>query len=279
MDNRLESSPALSDWERHRYEWQMWVPGFGEEGQKKLKAASVLVSRCGGVGGLVAYELAAAGVGRLVLAHGGNLKPSDLNRQLLMTHDWIGRPRVECAARRLRELNPGVEVIAIAESVSETNAARLVAQVDLVADCAPLFQERLLMNREAVRQKKPMVECAMYDLDAQITTIIPGQTPCLACLYPEAPPYWKRQFPVFGAVSGMVGCLGAMEAIKVLTGLGEPLMGRILVADLRRMSFRTLKVKRDPGCRICAAGAGNPAGIPKSESSKSERSSRSENRN
>jgi molybdopterin/thiamine biosynthesis adenylyltransferase len=190
-----------------------------------------------------------------VLAHGGTLKPSDLNRQILMTHEWLGRPRVECAARRLQELNPRLEVAAIPENVSEANAARLVAQADLVVDCAPLFEERFLLNREALRQNKPMVECAMYELEARLTTFQPGQTPCLACLYPETPSYWKRQFPVFGAVSGMVGCLGAMEAIKVLSGVGQPMFGRLLVCDLRAMLFRTLALKRDPHCPVCGGFA------------------------
>jgi len=241
----------LSNIERQTYEWQMWVEGFGEAGQRKLKNAAVLVSRCGGVGGAVALELAAAGIGKLVLAHAGNLKPSDLNRQILMTHDWLGRSRVECAAQRLRALNPRLEIVAVAENVSESNAARLVEQADLVVDCAPLFAERFLMNREAVRQGKPMVECAMYELQAQITTIIPGRGPCLACLYPEAPPDWRRQFPVFGAVSGMVGCLGAMEAIKVLAGLGEPLLGKLLTCDLRTMTFRKVNTKKLPDCPVC----------------------------
>lgn len=247
----MSGLPALTDFEKSRYEWQMWVPGFGEEGQRKLKSASVLISRCGGVGGAVAYELAAAGVGRLVLAHGGNLKPSDLNRQLLMTHDWIGKPRVESAARRLRELNPLIEIEAVPENVTPANAAALVGRVDLVVDCAPLFAERLLMNGEAVRQRKPLVDCAMFDWQAQVTTILPGRTPCLACLYPEAPPYWKRQFPVFGAVSGVIGCLGAVEAIKVLAGLGEPLAGKLLTCDLRSNVFKTVRVKRDPECAVC----------------------------
>ena len=247
----MSSVPSLTDFEKSRYEWQMWVPGFGEEGQRKLKSASVLISRVGGVGGAVAYELAAAGVGRLVLAHAGNLKPSDLNRQLLMTHDWIGQPRVECAARRLRDLNPLIEIVAVPENITPANAAALIGQVDLVVDAAPLFEERLAMNREAVRQMKPLVECAMFDLQAQLTTILPGRTPCLACLYPEAPPDWKRQFPVFGAVSGMIGCLGAMEAIKVLTGLGEPLAGKLLTCDLRNNTFKTVHLKRDPLCAVC----------------------------
>lgn len=241
----------LTDTERAVYEWQMWVPGFGEAGQRALKAATVLVSRCGGLGGVVAYELAAAGVGRLVIAHAGNVRPSDLNRQLLMTHDWIGRPRVESAARRLCELNPFLEIVPVPENVSEANAERLVGQVDLVVDCAPLFEERLLMNREAVRQNKPLVECAMYDLEARITTVRPGETPCLSCLYPEPPASWKREFPVFGAVSGTVACLGAMEAIKVLAGLGEPLYGQLLCCDLREMTFRRLTVARNPKCPVC----------------------------
>jgi molybdopterin-synthase adenylyltransferase len=244
----------LTDVERQVYEWQMWVAGFGEEGQRRLKGASVLISRCGGVGGAVALELAAAGVGRLILAHAGNLKPSDLNRQILMTHDWLGRPRVECAAQRLRALNPRLEVVAVAENVSETHVARVSGQADVVADCAPLFEERFLMNREAVRQRKPMVECAVYELEAQITTIIPDHTPCLECVCPEPPADWRRQFPVFGAVAGMVGCLGAIEVIKLLTGLGQPLLGRLLTCDLRTMSFHILNTTRRPGCRVCGAG-------------------------
>lgn len=246
---------ALTDLERRLYEWQLWVPGFGEAGQQKLKSASVLISRCGGVGGAAAQQLAVAGVGRLVLAHAGSLKPSDLNRQILMRHDGLGRSRVEQAARRLRELNPLVTIEAVPENVSDENAARLVGSVDLVLCAAPLFQERLRLNRAAVQQHKPLVDCAMCDLGVQVTTVLPGQTPCLACLYPEAPPDWKRQFPVFGAVAGVAGNLGAVEAIKVLAGLGEPLRDRLLVGDLRAMSFRTVKTRRDPLCPVCAAVA------------------------
>jgi len=233
----------LTDSERAVYEWQMWVPDFGEEGQEKLKASSVLVSRCGGLGGVVAYELAAAGIGRLVIAHAGDVKPSDLNRQLLMPHDGLGESRVESAARRLGELNPRLEVEAVPENVDEDNAARLVGSVDLVVDCAPLFEERFLMNREAERQGKPLVECAMYELEAQITTFLPGQSQYLHGLFPEKPPAWKRRFPVFGAVSGTVGCMGAMEAIKVLAGFGEPLAGEMLVFDLRDMTFRKMALR------------------------------------
>lgn len=242
----------LSDEDRAIYEWQMLVPGFGEAGQTQLKNASVLVSRCGGLGSVVAYELAAAGVGRLVLAHAGEVKLSDLNRQLLVTYDAVGKSRIEAVARRLNEFNPAIEVVAVPENISPDNVERLVTDVDLVVDCAPLFAERFLLNAEAVRQRKPLVECAMYELETQITTVLPGRTPCLRCLYPQDPPAWKRRFPVFGAVSGLVGCLGAMEAIKLLAGLGEPLAGRLLIADLRDMSFRTMAIERDKNCTVCA---------------------------
>ena len=241
----------LTPEERATYEWQLWSPGFSEKAQQRLKSASVLVSRVGGVGGTVAYYLAAAGVGRLVLAHAGDLRPSDLNRQLLMTHDHLGRPRVESAARRLRELNPRLKVETIDRNISDDNASGIVTGVDLVVDAAPLFVERYAMNKACVEQRKPMVDAAMYDFDAQLTTIIPGQTPCLACLYPQNPPAWKRQFPVFGAVSGTIGSMAAVEAIKLLGGLHETLAGKLLIADLRTMSFRTVAIARNPACCVC----------------------------
>ena len=248
---------SLTEEERATYEWQMWVPQFGEAGQQALKGATVLVSRCGGVGGAAAYSLAAAGVGKLVLAHSGNLKHSDLNRQILMTHDWLGKPRVQSAARRLKELNPRLEIEAFDENISEENAERLVSRADVIVDAAPLFQERFLMNREAVRQKKPLIECAMFEMEAQLTTIVPGKTPCLECLFPEIPPAWKRQFPVFGAVAATIGSLGALEVIKLLSGVGAPLLGKLLVCNFNEMSFRTLKIKRNPQCRQCGVARGS----------------------
>lgn len=239
--------------DRSRYQWQLWVPEFGEAGQRRLKGASVLVSRIGGVGGTAALQLAAAGIGKLVLAHAGNLRLDDLNRQLLMTTDAIGKPRVESAIRRLHDLNPHVEIETVAENISEANAADLVSRCDLVVGAAPLFEERLLLNREAVRQRKPLVDCAMYDLEGRLTTVLPGESACLACLYPEPPTNWKRQFPVFSAVASTVGSLAAMEAIKLLAGLGQPLVGRMLSFDLREMTFRTIAISRRPQCAVCGS--------------------------
>lgn len=252
----MNGGQSLSEAERAHYEWQTWSPGFDVEGQQRLKAARVLVSRVGGVGGAAAQQLAMAGIGRIVLAHAGDLRAGDLNRQGLMAFSGLGRPRAQQAAQRLRDLNPYIEVEAVAENVNEDNVERLVAEVDLVVGAAPLFSERLLLNRAAVRQGKPLVDCAMYDLDVQVTTVLPGRPPCLACLVPEPPPAWRRQFPVFGAVATVAGALGAMEAIKVLAGLGQPLTGRLLLGDLRTMTFRPMMVWPRPDCPVCAGTKG-----------------------
>ena len=243
--------PELTDVEREVYSWQMTVAGFGEEGQRRLKAATVMVSRVGGLGGLVAYELAAAGVGRLVLAHGGTLKPSDLNRQLLMRHNALGQARIDIATESLTALNPRLEIVAVPENVSEANATELVGRADVVVDCAPLFEERFAMNDACVRLAKPMVECAMYETEAHITSFKPGKTGCLRCLYSEKPDDWQRRSPVIGAVSGAVGCLGAMEAIKIIVGLGEPLFNRLLTCDLRAMSFNSVRLRPSVDCLVC----------------------------
>jgi molybdopterin/thiamine biosynthesis adenylyltransferase len=244
---------SLTAEERAIYEWQMWVPGVGEEGQLKLKNARVLVSRVGGLGGLVALELAAAGIGKLILAHGGVLQPSDLNRQLLQTHDHIGKPRIDSIVRRLKDLNPRCDIIGVPENASEANADALVSQADIVVDAAPMFQERLALNAAAFRAGKPLVECAMHTLEASVTTFVPGKTGCLACYIPEVPPTWKRQFPVFGAVSGTAACIGAMEVIKLLTGIGTTLQGQLLSMNLDTMQFRKVRLPKREDCAVCVA--------------------------
>jgi molybdopterin-synthase adenylyltransferase len=243
--------PALTSSELERYSWQLDTPGYSQAQQQRLRDATVLISRCGGVGGTVALELAAAGVGRLILAHGGDLRLDDLNRQLLMTTEHVGKPRIESVQRRLHELNPHVEIIPIAENISTANAASLVARADLVISAAPLFEERLLLNLECVRQGKIMIDAAMYDLQATVLPIIPRSTACLACLTPEPPAWWRRRFPVFGAVSGTAACIAAMEAIKLLASLGTSLAGSMLAIDFRTLHCRTLAIARDDQCPVC----------------------------
>ena len=248
----LDITPCdLTADERRRYEWQLWTRDFGEAGQRRLKGATVLISRIGGVGGTVALELAAAGIGRLVLAHAGNVRIDDLNRQLLMTTEGLGKPRLSSAVDRLRALNPHVEVETVPENITDANAPELVRRCDIVVSAAPLFSERLAMNREAVRQRKPLVDAAMYDFEARLVTVIPGRTACLNCLYPEPPPHWKREFPVFGAVASTVASLAAVEVIKLVSGIGQPLAGRLLMCDLRGMGFHTIAIPRLPDCPVC----------------------------
>lgn len=251
---KLNIRPAnLTDEERTIYEWQIWVRGFEEKGQQRLKGATALVSRLGGLGGPLAQQLAAAGIGKLILAHRGNVKLGDLNRQVLITYDWVGKPRVECARRRLLELNPRMEVEAVPENIHDGNAAALVGKADIVFDCAPLFSERFAMNRECVLQEKPLIEAAVFGLEGQVTTILPGRTPCLNCIYPEEPADWKRQFPIFGAVAATAGTIAAMEGIKLLAGMEPSLAGTLLYFDLEHMTFDQFRISRRkdcPGCRI-----------------------------
>lgn len=229
----------------------MWSPQCGEAGQLRLKNATVLVSRVGGVGGSAAMALAAAGVGRLILAHAGPLRLDDLNRQLLMKTDAIGTSRISCAAKRLREINPLIELVEVPENMTSENADRWIAQADLVIDAAPLFEERFAMNAAAVRNRRPLIECAMYDFSARVVVVVPGQTACLRCIYPEQPEHWKRQFPVFAAVSSLAGSLAATEALKLLLGAGSSLAGQILTADLLSMTFRKLPMERNENCPDC----------------------------
>ncbi len=241
----------LTDLDRALYEWQLDVPGFGESGQAKLRNATALVSRAGGLGGPLAFSLAAAGIGKLVIAHAGDLRHDDLNRQILMRHDGIGKPRVESLRATLQAFNPHVEVEAIPENVSDENAARLVEKADIVFGAAPLFEERFALNRECVRQGKPLIDAAMFSLEGQVMPIVPGRTPCLACLYPEIPPHWKRRFPVIGAVSALAANLAAMEGIKLLAGFGEVALNRLIYFDTAMMRFQQIRIQRNPDCAIC----------------------------
>lgn len=242
---------GLTETDRRKYQRQMTLAGFGEEAQRALKNASVLVARCGGLGGTVALYLAAAGIGRLTLMHGGNVTWSNLNRQILMTDDWVGKPRADKLRQSLRAFNPEVELTVIAEDPADHNLDEWVPRVDMICDCPPTFEERFALNRASVRHRKPMVEAAMNGLEAHLTVLVPGETPCLQCLYPELPEWSGTTFPVLGAVSGTLGCLAAIEVVKLLTGIGQTLKGTLLVADLGSQDFRKYRIRRDRNCPVC----------------------------
>jgi molybdopterin/thiamine biosynthesis adenylyltransferase len=159
---------------------------------------------------------------------------------------------VECAAETLRRFKPEIEIEAVDANVTEENAADLVGRADVVFGCAPLFEERFLMNRECVRAKKLLVDCAMYALEGRVMVISPGLTPCLSCLFPEVPPHWKRRFPVLGAVSALVAQIGVLEAIKRLTGLGESTLGEMIVIDTAAMRLDRLRLApARVDCPVC----------------------------
>lgn len=244
---------ALSERDRAFYAWQLDVPGFGEEGQRRLRGTTAMVSRIGGLGGPMAFALAAAGIGRLILVHGGDLEPSDLNRQILMRHEDLGTSRVASAAATLRAFNPHIEVETVPSHVTPENVDQLVQRADIVFDAAPRFGERFAMNAACVRHNKPSIDAAMYDMEGQVVVIVPGRTPCLACLYPEEPLHWKRRFPVIGAVSAMLGNMAVLEGIKWITGMGEVNLNTMLHLDARSMRLRKISLSKRLDCEICGA--------------------------
>lgn len=237
--------PELTPEDRERYAWQMTVPGVADQGQRQLKGATVLISRLGGVGGCVAQQLAAAGVGRLILLHGGLLRVDDLNRQVLMQTAAIGTSRAECAAARLRAINPSIEVIAVPHHPDVALAQEWATRADVVVAAAPLFHERHALHDAAETCGIPSVEAAMYEMEGYVTVIHPPRTPRYRDWCPEKPEWWTRRFPVFGAVSGTVGALAAVEVIKLLTGIGDPLYGRMLSFDFRRGRVREVRLPMD----------------------------------
>jgi molybdopterin/thiamine biosynthesis adenylyltransferase len=243
--------PTLTPKELERYRRQIQLPGFGELSQQKLKTATALVTGVGGLGGTAALYLAVAGIGKLILARGGELRLDDMNRQILMTDDWVGLPRVFKAKETLAQINPDVEIEVINDYVMPENVDFLVKQSDIALDCPHNFTERDLLNEACVRWQKPMVEAAMNGMEAYLTTILPGKTGCLSCLFPEKPDWDRRAFGVLGAVSGTLACLTALEAIKVLTNCDRPLFSQLLTMDLGRLDFARHRTYHDPDCPVC----------------------------
>ena len=243
----------LTPKELERYSRQMMLPGFGEEAQQRLKSTTALITGVGGLGGTVALYLAAAGIGKLILVRGGELRLDDMNRQILMTDDWVGKVRVDKAKETLSAINPDVEIEAVPEYVTAKNVDPLVQSSDIALDCAHNFDERTLLNAACIRWRKPMVEAAMNSMEAYLTTIVPGKTPCLSCLFPEKPQWDRRGFGVLGIVSGTLACLAASEAIKQITGFSKPLWSQLLTINLDGMEFAKRRPYHDLNCQVCGS--------------------------
>lgn len=248
-----ETSIGLTDSERARYSRQIRLESFGEAAQLKLKNTTVLISRVGGVGGTAAMNLVRAGIGRVILAHHGVVLPEYLNRMQLIEEADVGQPLVSVWGRRLKAINSAVEVVEVPEYMSDATAEKWMKDCDIVIDGAPLFEERYAMQRAAVRLNKPLCMGAMFAMEGYASTFIPGQTPCLSCIYPVAPEYWKdiNVFPAIGPVPVLVGTTIALEAIKLITGFGEVLANKLWYFDGASNLIRLLSISRRDDCEVC----------------------------
>ncbi len=228
---------------------------FTREEKARLATASVLLIGAGGLGSPIAYQLAAAGVGRIGLCDMDEVDISNLQRQVLHFTADVGRPKVESGAEKLRALNPQVEVRLHPEGLSSANALELFRQYDLVVDGSDNFATRYLVNDASVLTGTPHVHGSIFRWDGQITVFQPGSGPCYRCLYPSPPPPGSvpscAQAGVIGVLPGLVGSVMAMEALKLLAGRGETLTGRLLIYSSLDMDFAEVRVQRNPDCPVC----------------------------
>ncbi|MCA9175582.1 MAG: HesA/MoeB/ThiF family protein [Planctomycetales bacterium] len=225
-----ESSQYLSPEERARYARQLGPGVLTESQQLRLKHSTVLVTRVGGMGGPAAQMLAMAGVGRVIIAHGGELIEPDLNRQVLGSEAGLGQRRAPAFGDYLRSLNRFIEVEALDYEPNDEQALALAEECDLLVSCAPTFGERLRLGRASVATGTPLIDAAQWGMSGTLYASDPARHPCLACLYPHEPPF-EEYFPVVGAISSAIGSLAALEGIKILSGAGVVMWGRMLAYD------------------------------------------------
>ena len=253
---------ALSPEERERYARQLGPGVLTEEGQLRLKQSTAFVTRAGGMGGPAALMLAMAGIGRLIIAHGGQLVSPDLNRQVLGSEPSIGQPRAPRFAEHLRSMNRFVVVESFDHEPSDDEARDWARGSDIILSCAPTFAERLRLNAAAVAHGTPLIDAAQWGMTGTLMVLRPGHTACLQCVYPDAPPF-EEMFPVVGAISSAMGSLAALESIKILSGCGRPMWGKLLSYDGFHGQVRDIELRRDPDCRCCGrrqAGGGRRGG-------------------
>ncbi len=236
--------------ELERYDRQIMIKGFGEEGQEKLKRAKVVIAGGGGLGSPSSIYLAAAGVGMIRIVDNDKVELSNLNRQVLHWDKDIGRRKVDSAAEKLKNLNPETEIEPIDERITEANVSQLVAGFDLVVDAMDNLPTRYLLNKAALEKNIPFFHGAAYGFEGRTMTIIPGKAACLECVYHDATTP-EEKFPVIGVAPAIIGCLQATEVIKYIVGIGELLTNRLLIYDGLNLEFTELKVKKDPNCEHC----------------------------
>jgi molybdopterin/thiamine biosynthesis adenylyltransferase/rhodanese-related sulfurtransferase len=251
----IEEAEGMTREQRERYSRHTLLPEVGVEGQVKLLNAKMLLLGAGGLGSPTALYLAAAGIGTLGIVDDDVVDESNLQRQVIHTTDRVGVPKTESAKVTINNLNPDVEVIEHRTRLDAENIIGIISGYDIVVDGADNFPTRYLLNDASVRLKIPVVSASILAFDGQISTFVPFEGPCYRCLYPTPPP--AELAPscgaagVLGVMAGVMGLLQANEVIKLVAGIGEPLIGRLLLYDSLGTRFTELKVRRDPECPIC----------------------------
>jgi molybdopterin/thiamine biosynthesis adenylyltransferase/rhodanese-related sulfurtransferase len=250
---------VLTAEQKERYRRHLIIPEVGEEGQAKLLKSKVLLMGAGGLGSPAALYLAAAGVGTLGIVDMDVVDLSNLQRQVIHTLDRAGMPKTESAKQAINALNPDVKVIPFQERLTSQNVREILSGFDLVVDGGDNFPTRYLLNDACVVLAKPNIHGSIFRFEGQVTTFVPGKGPCYRCLYPAPPPAEFApscaEAGVLGVLPGIIGLLQANEAIKLLLGVGEPLIGRLLTFDALGTRISELKLRRDPQCPVCADGA------------------------
>lgn len=238
-----------------RYSRHLLIPEVGIAGQQKLLSSKVLLIGAGGLGSPAAYYLAAAGVGTLGIIDSDVVDATNLQRQILHSTERIGDPKVDSAKRTLEALNPDVKVIGYRERLSSENIDRIIGDYDVIVDGADNFPTRYLLNDASVKWRKPVVHGSIYRFEGQVTVFQPFEGPCYRCLFHEPPPPELApscaEAGVLGVLPGVIGTIQANEVIKLLLGIGEPLIGRYLLFDALDATFREVKLRRDPKCPAC----------------------------
>ena len=246
----------LSDDDRLRYGRQIIYPGFGDSGQGKLRDAHVLVVGVGGLGCAASMYLTYAGVGHITIIDNDSVELSNLNRQILHWEKDIGKKKPVSAANKLRRINNSIQITSLCKKVTEDNADQIIRGADVVIDGLDNFQARFVLNAACIRQRVPFIHAGVNGLVGQITTIIPGKTPCLACIY-STPPASEGTIPVFGVTPALIASLQVMEAIKLIAGFGETLEGRMLYFNGETMEFACEDLVKNPNCSVCGVGRRN----------------------
>jgi molybdopterin/thiamine biosynthesis adenylyltransferase/rhodanese-related sulfurtransferase len=255
-----ETPASLDAARRRRYSRHILIPEVGEAGQLRLLSSKVLLIGAGGLGSPAALYLAAAGVGTLGIVDEDVVDDSNLQRQVLHSTERIGMPKTESARMTLTALNPDVEIVEYRERLTSANIDRILPGYDVIVDGTDNFPTRYLLNDASLVHRIPVVHASIFRFEGQLTVFKPYEGPCYRCLFPEPPPAELApscaEGGVLGVLPGIMGTLQATEALKLLLGIGEPLVGRLLLVDALEASFQEVRLRRDPGCPVCGEHAG-----------------------